>query len=122
MQTRTGRLPRPTHTSRKTGLRSWELNSGLTIRERRNASGSVSFRLDVPARVSGKRQLLQFRDYHTARAEADRTVESKEQFGRDGFQLSRAQIDDAAGALTLLAPFSVSLCAVAEYYASHEQP
>ena len=33
---------------------------GITIRQVTNSSGTVSYRLEIPARVAGARRLLQF--------------------------------------------------------------
>src|SRR5215471_8825720 len=98
------KLPRATTVSKETGLRAWELSEGLVIRERRNDSGSISFRLDVPAKVTGTRQRIQFTDFQEASHNADKILADKRQFGLSGFQLTKAQSDDAAKALLTLMP------------------
>src|SRR5688572_3823337 len=60
------RLPKATAFSKVTGLRSWDLARGITIRERLNGSGSISFRLEVPAKVAGTRRIAQFKTYDEA--------------------------------------------------------
>lgn len=116
------RLPRHSGHSAKTGLRLWKLQGRLVIRELANASGNVSFRLDVPAKISGKRRQLQFLTFAEAQAEAVATLEHKEQNGRAGFALSRQQYEDATRALASLQPFGVSLEDAANYFAKHERP
>lgn len=100
----------------------WKLQGRLTIRELANASGNVSFRLDVPAKISGKRRQVQFPTFAEAQAEAVATLENKEQNGRTGFTLSRQQYEDATRALASLQPFGVSLEDAANYFAKHERP
>src|SRR5262245_42199495 len=115
------KLPRATTVSKETGLRAWELEEGLVIRERRNDSGSIGFRLDVPAKVMGSRQRIQFADFHEANCKAEKILADKKQFGLSGFQLTKAQSDDAAKALLILMPFGVTLARAAEYFAKHEK-
>jgi hypothetical protein len=122
LETTASRLPRPTKTSPTTGLRSWKLAGRLVIRELANASGNISFRLEVPAKVAGKRRQLQFRTFAEAQAEAASTLEHKEQNGLAGFTLSKQQYDDATRALAILQPFGVTLEHAANYFAKHEKP
>jgi hypothetical protein len=119
-QTRT-RLPRPTATS-EAGRKVWRLAGGLTIRELANKSGRLSYRLDVPAKVTGNRRLIQFKTFDEAEMEAANTLANKEQFGKAGFQLNRQEMDDALRALAILQPFAISLTKAAEYFARHERP
>jgi len=116
------RLPKATTFSKVTGLRSWELARGITIRERLNGSGSISFRLEIPAKVAGTRRIVQFKEYDDAEREAERALQNKEQFGRSGFLLSKTQMDDALKASGLLAEFNVSLTQAAEYYIKYAKP
>jgi len=116
------RLPKATAVSKTTGLRSWELQRGITIRERLNGPGSLSFRLEIPAKVAGKRRVVQFKHYDDAEREAERALKNKEHFGRCGFLLSKAQMDDALRAVALLSEFNVSLTEAAEYYAKYAKP
>lgn len=116
------RFPRPTKTNPKTGRRSWKLAGRLVIRELANASGNVSFRLEIPAKVSGTRRQLQFRTFAEAQCEAASTLEHKEQNGRSGFTLTKQQYDDAARAFAVLQPFGLTLESAAQYFAKHERP
>lgn len=116
------RQPRPTGVSKKTGLRLWKLQSRLVIRELSNASGNISFRLDIPAKIAGKRRQLQFTSFEEAQGEATAALKHKEENGRSGFSLSRSQLDDATKALAIVQPFGVSLEDAAAYYARHEKP
>lgn len=116
------RLPRPTGLSEKTGLRLWKLQSRIVIRELPNASGNISFRLDIPAKIAGKRRQLQFTTFEAAQAEAAAALKLKEENGRSGFTLSRSQLDDAIKALAIVQPFGVTLEEAATYFARHEKP
>jgi integrase len=116
------RLPKATAYSEATGLRSWKLQRGITIRERLNGSGSVSFRLEIPAKVAGTRRIAQFKVFDDAEREAEKALANKEQFGRSGFLLSKAQMDDALRAVGLLSEFNVTLTQAAEYYTKYAKP
>jgi len=116
------RLPRSTAVSDANGLRSWKLQRGITIRERLNGPGSISFRLEIPAKVSGTRRIVQFKNYDDAEREAERALQNKELNGRSGFLLTKAQMDDALKALGLLSEFSVTLTQAAEYFAKYAKP
>jgi integrase len=116
------RLPRATTYSEATGLRSWKLQRGITIRERLNGAGSVSFRLEIPAKVAGSRRIAQFKVFDDAEREAGRALANKEHLGRSGFLLTKGQMDDALKALGLLSEFNVTLTQAAEYYTKYAKP
>ena len=54
------KLPRPSASSDKIALKASHLEMGITIRQVTNSSGTISYRLEIPARVAGARRLLQF--------------------------------------------------------------
>ncbi len=104
----------------KSGLRRWEFptGSGIRIQEiiNRNAGSdhSLSYRVTIPARLSGVRQFRQFPTVEAAEEWASFQSRGIAEHGRRHFVLTPQQRDDAIDALTLLDGTSLTLVEAAK--------
>ena len=95
---------------------------GVTIRERRNTSGTVSFRVECPVAWFGRTTLKQFTSKARAKDFIDSQLNDQERFGSLANSLTTEERIDAGKALHLLEAFDVSLVDCVEFYMRHNRP
>ena len=94
--------------------------SGIVITPKRNPSGSVAYRVDIPSTITGRRrEQRQFPARSEARDHASRRHQEITRFGHAAFLLSASQRNDAAKAIDLLAPHGLTLEDAAKLAVSH---
>ena len=95
---------------------------GVTIRERINASGTVSFRVECPLVWFGRTAFRQFTSKERAKGFIDHQLNDQERFGSLANSLTVDERLDAANALEALESSNVSLVDCVEFYLKHNRP
>ena len=95
---------------------------GVTIRERINASGTVSFRVECPLAWFGRTALKQFTSKEQAKGFIDAQLNDQERFGSLANSLTTDERLDAGKALQMLESSGASLVDCVEFYMRHNRP
>ena len=95
---------------------------GVTIRERINASGTISFRVECPLAWFGRTAFRQFTSKERAKGFIDHQQNDQERFGSLANSLTTDERLDAANALEALENSGVSLVECAEFYLKYNRP
>jgi integrase len=106
----------------KERIRPWRTSAGIRIRPLKGQSG-YSYRVEVPASITGARRLKIFKTPAEAEAYASLMSVQRQNQGLAAFTLSDAQRSDAKKALELLQGLpGVSLTEVVQFYRKHFMP
>jgi integrase len=109
--------------------RPWRAAGGIRVRpikgKRDPGTGAFiyTYRVEVPASITGKRTLKIFKTPEEANAYASLMHVQRQNQGLAGFSLSDSERSDARRAIDLLKPFpKVTLTAAVEFYRKHFMP
>ena len=95
---------------------------GITIRERKSASGGVSYRVECPMDWFGKRTFKQFKTKAKCKGFIDEKINERNQFGELASALSAKERTDALKALDVIKGMDVTLEACAQFFVTHNRP
>jgi integrase len=95
---------------------------GITIRERKSASGSVSYRVECPMDWFGKRTFKQFKTKAKCKGFIDDKVNERNQFGELASALTASERTDALNALKVIKGSGATLKECAQFFIAHNRP
>ena len=95
---------------------------GVTIRERKSASGGVSYRVECPVDWFGKRTFKQFKTKAKCKGFIDERINERNQFGELASALTASERTDAIKALKVIKGSGATLEECAQFYIAHNRP
>ena len=94
--------------------------SGIIVTQKANPSGSIAYRVDIAATITGGvREQRQFPTLEEAREHARKRHSEVTRLGHDAFLLTSSQRNDAVRAFEVLKPFKLTLWEAAKLAVSH---
>ena len=95
---------------------------GVTIRERKSASGVVSYRVECPITWFGKRTFKQYKTKAKCKGFIDDQINERNQYGELASALSASERTDAIKALEIIKTTGTTLQECAQFYVAHNRP
>jgi hypothetical protein len=95
---------------------------GITIRERKSATGGVSYRVECPMDWFGKRTFKQFKTKAKCKGFIDNKVNERNQFGELASALTASERTDALNALKVIKGSGATLKECAQFFIAHNRP